>query len=96
MSGMLNSISRRLQTVDLDEVFCYHTVKEVRMLDRRLGYLCWTIRILIASYVIGYVFIAQEGYSQQELAVVPGVETMFYLEWMAMPGLSVPAVEPYG
>ena len=31
-----------------------------------------------------------------ELAVVPGVETMFYLEWMAMPGLSVPAVEPYG
>ncbi len=69
MSGMLNSISRRLQTVDLDEVFCYHTVKEVRMLDRRLGYLCWTIRILIASYVIGYVFIAQEGYSQQELAV---------------------------
>ena len=65
---LFSNIARRLATVDLDEVFCYHTVKEVRMLDRRLGALCWLIRLLIAGYVIGYVFIMNEGFTQQEVA----------------------------
>ena len=81
MSQLFNQLSRRLSTIDMDEVFCYHTVKEVRMLDRRLGMLCWAIRLLIAGYIVGFVFIANEGYTQQEVAsghVVPQVTGMAY------------------
>jgi len=62
------ALARRLSAIDLDELFSYQTKKEVRMLDRRLGYLCWTIRILVFGYIIGFVFIANEGYTQQEVS----------------------------
>lgn len=96
---MLSSFTRRLSTIDLDEVFCYHTVKEVRMLDRRLGLLCWVIRLVIAGYIIGYVFIANEGYTQQEVAtghVIPQVSGMAFSmsHGIARPWDVVDAVKP--
>eukprot|EP00908_Phaeocystis_cordata_P014372 Transcript_25472.p1 GENE.Transcript_25472~~Transcript_25472.p1 ORF type:complete len:443 (-),score=224.24 Transcript_25472:160-1488(-) len=68
MSGFIGSLARRISAIDLDELFSYQTKKEVRMLDRRLGYLCWGIRLLVWGYIIGFVFIANEGYTQQETA----------------------------
>jgi len=66
---MLSSLRRQLTTLDLDEIFSYQTTKEVRMLDRRLGLLCWLIRVIVAAYVIGYVFIYCEGYTATEKGV---------------------------
>lgn len=65
----LSRLSLQLSTIDLDEVFCYYTLKEVRMLDRRLGLLCWAIRLLVLMYVVGYVFIHEEGFTQREHSV---------------------------
>ena len=66
--GFVGATLRRLSAIDLDELFSYNTKKEVRMLDRRLGYLCWSVRLLVWGYIVGYVFIANEGYTQQETA----------------------------
>lgn len=62
----LGRLGRRLAAIDLDEVFSYNTVKEVRMLDRRLGIVCWVIRTMVLAYVIGYVFVMREGYAETE------------------------------
>ncbi|KAL3924693.1 MAG: hypothetical protein SGPRY_003842 [Prymnesium sp.] len=62
MSGlMFTAIRRRISAIDLDEVFSYSTTKEFRMLDRRLGILCWTIRIVVVAYMAGYVFLMEIG-----------------------------------
>lgn len=66
--GFVGATLRRLSAIDMDELFSYNTKKEVRMLDRRLGYLCWSVRLLVWGYIVGYVFIANEGYTQQETA----------------------------
>ena len=66
--GFVGATLRRLSAIDMDELFSYNTKKEVRMLDRRLGYLCWSVRLLVWGYIVGYVFIANEGYTQQEMA----------------------------
>ena len=63
----MNWLQRKLATLDLDEIFSYNTTKEVRMLDRRLGIVCWFIRALVLAYVIGYVFVAKEGYTDTEV-----------------------------
>ena len=68
MSALFAGLARRLSAIDLDELFSYQTKKEVRMLDRRLGYLCWGIRLLVWGYIIGFVFVANEGYTQQEVS----------------------------
>lgn len=60
---------RQLASLDLDEIFSYQTTKEVRMLDRRLGMVCWLIRAVVLVYVIGYVFILREGYTETEKSV---------------------------
>ena len=55
--------------IDMDEVFSYRTTKEVRMLDRRLGMVCWLIRGMVLVYVVGYVFLYREGYAETEKGV---------------------------
>jgi len=58
-----------MSAIDLDEVFSYQTTKEVRMLDRRLGMVCWLIRAVVIFYVVGYVFLLREGYTETEKSV---------------------------
>ena len=67
-SSIFGALARRISAIDMDELFSYQTKKEVRMLDRRLGYLCWTVRLLVWGYIIGFVFVANEGYTQQEVS----------------------------
>jgi len=67
--AMLSALRRQITSIDLDEVFSYSTTKEVRMLDRRLGMLCWLIRIIVFSYVAVYVFVLCEGYASTEKGV---------------------------
>ena len=69
--SVFTSIYRQLTALDLDEIFSYQTTKEVRMLDRRLGMVNWTIRIIVLVYVIGYVVILREGYCVFERAIPP-------------------------
>jgi hypothetical protein len=68
MSG-LAAVWRQLASLDLDEIFSYQTTKEVRMLDRRLGMVCWLIRAVVLVYVIGYVFVLREGYTETETSL---------------------------
>ena len=65
----LSTLYKQLSAVDLDVVFSYQTTKEVRMLDVRLGVVCWLIRALVLVYVIGYVFWYKQGYSDWEKSV---------------------------
>ena len=69
MAAVLGSLYRQIAALDLDEIFSYQTTKEVRMLDRRLGMVCWIIRAIVLIYVVGYVFIYREGYSEIEKSV---------------------------
>ena len=69
MSAFFTSIYRQVTALDLDEIFSYQTTKEVRMLDRRLGMVNWLIKALVLVYVIGYVFIWREGYTEIEKSV---------------------------
>ena len=66
---MLAAVRKKLTSLDLDEIFSYSTTKEVRMLDRRLGMLCWFIRLIVFVYVAFYVFIYCEGYTSTEKGV---------------------------
>jgi len=63
------NLYRQLTQLDLDEIFSYQTTKEVRMLDRRLGMVNWLIRAVVLVYVIGYVFLLREGYTEIEKSV---------------------------
>lgn len=63
------SLYRQMAALDLDEIFSYQTTKEVRMLDRRLGMVCWVIRAIVMVYVVGYVFVLREGYTETEKSV---------------------------
>eukprot|EP00435_Cladocopium_sp_Y103_P045828 s559_g13.t1 len=51
---------------DADEVFAYDTVKLVRILDRRLGFVYWGIQALVAFYMIVIVFIINKAYQDTE------------------------------
>ena len=63
------AIYRQITALDLDEIFSYQTTKEVRMLDCRLGTVNWLIRAIVLVYVIGYVFLLREGYTEAEKSV---------------------------
>mmetsp|Transcript_65755 Transcript_65755/g.183142 ORF Transcript_65755/g.183142 Transcript_65755/m.183142 type:complete len:352 (+) Transcript_65755:91-1146(+) len=56
-----NSIVRHL-----DDVFAYDTVKLIRVLDRRLGFLFYFVNLLVIVYVIVYVFLIKEKYLETE------------------------------
>lgn len=51
---------------DLDEVFCYDTVKEVKVLDRRLGIIYYLVLVMVAFYVVIYCLIYQKQYLDKE------------------------------
>lgn len=51
---------------DADEYFAYDTVKEVRVLDRRLGLVYWSVLLLIILYVVIYVFMVKKMYQDIE------------------------------
>ena len=76
MASFFGSLYRQMQTLDLDEIFSYQTTKEVRMLDRRLGMVNWLIRAVVLVYVIGYVFILREGYTETEKSIGHCVSTV--------------------
>merc|ERR1712232_987597 len=60
---------RTAMAIDLDEVFAYKTVKVVKMLDRRLGFLFYSIQLLIVLYIVVFVMIVNKGYLASELAL---------------------------
>jgi len=47
---------------DTDDVFAYETVKWVRVLDRRLGLVYYTMLIIIVIYIVLYVCIIKQQY----------------------------------
>jgi len=47
---------------DVDDVFAYETVKWVRVLDRRLGLVYYTMLIIIVIYIVLYVCIIEKQY----------------------------------
>lgn len=53
---------------DYDRLFSYYTKQQVNVLDRTLGITNVIIALAIASYVVGYVFIADQGYLEPEAA----------------------------
>ncbi|KAL1508699.1 hypothetical protein AB1Y20_004794 [Prymnesium parvum] len=96
---MISALRRRITAIDLDELFSYSTSKEVRMLDRRLGIVCWLIRILVVVYVAVYVFLICEGYTSTEKGVgfvISQVEGTTYSRsnGVARPWDSIDAVQP--
>lgn len=67
VKGFASEISAVLSQ-DYDRFFSYHTKQQVNVLDRTLGFTNVVIQLLIASYVVGYVFIADRGYLEPEAA----------------------------
>lgn len=51
---------------DTDDIFAYETVKWVRVLDRRLGLVYYTMLIIIVIYIVLYVCIIEKQYLDQE------------------------------
>jgi len=51
---------------DADEVFAYETVKWVRVLDRRLGFVYYSMLFIIIIYIVLYVFIIEKQYLDME------------------------------
>eukprot|EP00933_Yihiella_yeosuensis_P000704 TRINITY_DN101117_c0_g1_i1.p1 TRINITY_DN101117_c0_g1~~TRINITY_DN101117_c0_g1_i1.p1 ORF type:complete len:353 (-),score=61.06 TRINITY_DN101117_c0_g1_i1:34-1092(-) len=51
---------------DADNVFAYDTVKVVRILDRRLGFIFWTVQFFILIYMVVIVFIMNKAYQDTE------------------------------
>jgi len=64
------------------------------MLDRRLGMVNWTIRAVVLVYVIGYVFILREGYTEVEKSVGHAISEINGTAWSTNAGLS-PATRPW-
>lgn len=51
---------------DADDVFAYDTVKEVRVLDRRLGYVYYSVLLSVIIYIVLYVFLIKKQYLDKE------------------------------
>lgn len=51
---------------DLDDLMAYDTVKEVRVLDRRLGFIYYFVLISVFFYVVIYVFLIRKQYLAEE------------------------------
>jgi len=80
MSRILNRFWSTLP--DADELFAYDTVKEVRVLDRRLGLLYYFVLSLVLAYVSLYVFLIKKQYQEKEKSdgwVIPRVVGHPYL-----------------
>jgi len=60
MSGLVAQITDMLP--DPDDIFAYETVKWVRVLDRRLGLVYYTMLIIIVIYIVLYVCIIEKQY----------------------------------
>lgn len=57
---------KRMTGQDLDIIFAYDTVKEVKVLDRRLGYVYYAVYIMVLFYIIIYVFLIRKQYLETE------------------------------
>lgn len=57
MATLLDSLG-----YDLDDLFAYETVKWVRVLDRRLGLVYYTMLLIIVIYIVLYVCIIEKQY----------------------------------
>lgn len=51
---------------DIDDLFAYDTVKEVKVLDRRLGYIYYAVLLMVLFYVIIYIFMIKKQYLETE------------------------------
>eukprot|EP00397_Hematodinium_sp_SG-2012_P037969 GEMP01041240.1.p1 GENE.GEMP01041240.1~~GEMP01041240.1.p1 ORF type:complete len:357 (+),score=74.13 GEMP01041240.1:254-1324(+) len=51
---------------DADVTFSYDTVKEVRVLDRRLGAVYYIILVMVVVYIVIYVFMIKQQYLDSE------------------------------
>jgi hypothetical protein len=51
---------------DADVVFAYDTVKEVKVLDRRLGMIYYTVLMMVFFYIVIYVFMIKQQYLDTE------------------------------
>lgn len=51
---------------DLDDVFSYDTIKEVAILDRRLGFVYYLFMTVVVVYIVLYVFIIERRYLDLE------------------------------
>eukprot|EP01135_Chromosphaera_perkinsii_P010745 Nk52_evm24s2209 gene=Nk52_evmTU24s2209 len=53
-------------SLDADRIFSYKTVRVVKILDRRLGLLHYSVLFLIFLYIVGYTIIYEKRYLQLE------------------------------
>jgi len=53
---------------DTDRLLSYFTRQQVQFLDRKLGITFYLINLLIAAYIVGYMFIYEKGYLEFEQA----------------------------
>jgi len=53
---------------DVDRLFSYNTIQQVKILDRWLGILNNTLTLIILGYIVVYVFIYDKGYLEYEQA----------------------------
>jgi len=53
---------------DTDRVLSYYTKQQVMFLDFKLGLTFYFLSLLIAAYIVGYMFIYQKGYLEYEQA----------------------------
>jgi len=51
---------------DFDDVLAYDTVKLVRVLDRRLGFLYYAVNLVVILYVVVYIFLIKKQYLSEE------------------------------
>jgi len=51
---------------DADELFAYDTAKEVKVLDRRLGIVFYSVLLLIVFYIVIFVFMIKKAYQDVE------------------------------
>lgn len=52
--------------VDADELFAYDTVKEVKVLDRRLGGIYYMVLMMVFFYIVIFVFMIKKQYLDEE------------------------------
>jgi len=65
MAAVINGILKFLQQ-DSDELFSYYTKQQVNILDKSLGIIHYFVQFLILLYVVGFVFMFDEGYLETE------------------------------
>lgn len=66
MGQCLNVLQKINPKWDPDTLFAYDTVKEVKVLDRRLGGIYYAVLLMIIFYIVIYVFMIKQQYLAQE------------------------------